>query len=337
LDDRGQVIGLTVLGWDITEGKQAEMALRRTTTERPQAERAAQESENRFETMAEAAPVLMWASGPDKLCSYFNQVWLDFTGRTLQEELGNGWIEGVHPEDRSQCLETYHASFDARQRFRMEYRLCRHDGQYRWILDSGSPRYHAGGSFAGYVGAGFDVTDRKRAREELKEKEERYRSLFEGMTEGFALHEIVCDQSGTPCDYRFLEVNPSFERLTRLRREDVVGRLQSEVLPREDPRWMRDYGRVALTGESCRFENYSRVLQKHYEVFCYHCHPVRPVSSRWKMLNVRKIRRNGPVIDLSKNVTTQVLFEGWGKNGRPSRARPRYSSTGRPCLRSVPM
>jgi PAS domain S-box-containing protein len=99
--------------------------------------------------------------------------------------------------------------------------------------------------------------------------EERYRSLFEGMTEGFALHEIVCDNKGVPCDYRFLEVNPAFERLTGLKQENVVGRLMSEVLPDDDPTWVRNYGEVALTGRSASFQNYSTQLKRHLEVFAY--------------------------------------------------------------------
>ena len=99
--------------------------------------------------------------------------------------------------------------------------------------------------------------------------EERYRSLFERMTEGFALHEIVCDNKGVPCDYRFLEVNPAFERLTGLKQEKVVGRLMSEVLPDDDPTWVRRYGEVALTGRSASFQNYSTQLKRHYEVFAY--------------------------------------------------------------------
>ncbi|GAK52466.1 multi-sensor signal transduction histidine kinase [Candidatus Moduliflexus flocculans] len=109
----------------------------------------------------------------------------------------------------------------------------------------------------------------REAEESLRQSEKRYRSLFNGMTEGFALHEIVCDAAGVPCDYCFLEINPAFERLTGLRRENVIGRLQTELLPNEDPKWVEMYGRVALTGEPCQFENYSPVLKRHFEVFAY--------------------------------------------------------------------
>jgi PAS domain S-box-containing protein len=108
-----------------------------------------------------------------------------------------------------------------------------------------------------------------KAEEDLKASEERYRSLFTGMTEGFALHEILCDENDQPCDYRFLEINPSFERLTGLRRDDVIGKLHSQILPDDDPNWAKIYGEVALTGRPVHFENYSEALKQHYEVFAY--------------------------------------------------------------------
>lgn len=126
------------------------------------------EIERRFRVMADCAPVMIWMSGPDKLCDYFNQGWLDFTGRAMEEELGNGWAEGVHPDDFERCLQTYVSAFDARQPFRMEYRLRRFDGIYRWILDTGTPRFDAGGRFAGYIGSGIDVTDLREARDALQ-------------------------------------------------------------------------------------------------------------------------------------------------------------------------
>jgi PAS domain S-box-containing protein len=121
------------------------------------------ESEERFRLMADSAPVMIWMSGPDKLCTYFNKTWLDFTGRPIERELGAGWSEGVHPDDLERCLDTYVRAFDARQGFRMEYRLRRFDGEHRWILDAGAPRFESDGAFAGYIGSAIDIHDRKRA------------------------------------------------------------------------------------------------------------------------------------------------------------------------------
>jgi PAS domain S-box-containing protein len=112
-----------------------------------------------FHLLADRAKVMIWTSAPDKLCDWFNRAWLDFTGRTMEQELGDGWTEGVYPGDLSRCLSVYTAAFDSRQEFSMEYRLRRHDGAYRWVLDVGSPYFSAEAEFLGYFGSCIDVTD----------------------------------------------------------------------------------------------------------------------------------------------------------------------------------
>ncbi len=119
--------------------------------------------------MVDCAPVMIWVSDPDKYCTYFNKQWLEFTGRTLNQELRNGWSEGVHCEDLQDCLEIYRKAFDAREKFRMTYRLRRHDGEYRWILDSGNPQYSLDGMFIGYIGSCIDITEIKLAKKALYE------------------------------------------------------------------------------------------------------------------------------------------------------------------------
>ena len=146
-------------------GEPCALSLFADVTEAKRAEEARRESEERFRLVANTAPVMIWMSGLDKLCNYFNQPWLDFTGRTVDQELGNGWAEGVHPEDFRSCLDTYVKAFDRRESFRMEYRLRRHDGKYRWVSDIGVPRFEPDGSFAGYIGSCVDITDRKQAEE----------------------------------------------------------------------------------------------------------------------------------------------------------------------------
>jgi PAS domain S-box-containing protein len=133
--------------------------------QRSAVERAIQDSEKRFRSMANSTPALLWMTGPDKLATFLNAAWLKFTGRPLEQELGNGWLEDVHPEDRQHCDEFWDAAFDARRPGEVEYRLRRHDGEYRWVLDQGLPRFAENGEFLGYIGSVLDITDRKEAEE----------------------------------------------------------------------------------------------------------------------------------------------------------------------------
>lgn len=135
-------------------------------TERKQAEAALRESEARFRNMADTAPVMIWVSDLDKRCTFFNKGWLTFTGQPMDHELGNGWMEGIHRDDRDRCSHTYLSAFDGRQPFQVEYRLRHHDGRYRWIRCEGVPRFGPDGAFAGYIGSCIDIHDSKRAHEE---------------------------------------------------------------------------------------------------------------------------------------------------------------------------
>jgi PAS domain S-box-containing protein len=145
----------------------------RDVTRRKHGEEALLESEARFRTMADTAPVLIWVSDEDKLCTYVNKAWLEFTGRSMEETLGNGWSEALHPDDVEKALRTYSSAFDAREPFVMQYRLRRHDGEFRWITDQGVPRYGPRGNFRGYVGACVDITDLLEKERALHEFEER--------------------------------------------------------------------------------------------------------------------------------------------------------------------
>src|SRR5262245_40286179 len=145
--------------------------------ERKHAETVLRESENRFRLMADTAPVMIWLAGPDRLCTYCNKPWLDFRGRTLDQELGEGWTEGIHADDFQRCVHTYGHAFDARSPFRMEYRMRRFDGQYRWVLDTGVPRLDSDGTFEGYIGSCLDVTEQKEMMDALRESQREAREL----------------------------------------------------------------------------------------------------------------------------------------------------------------
>jgi PAS domain S-box-containing protein len=160
-------VSLLTVPFTTTSGEQRlNFAIYRDITERKLAEERLRESEARFQAMADTAPVLIWMTGTDGLCNYFNKPWLEFTNRTMEQEVGTGWIQGVHPDDVQGCFDGFLPAFHARKPFTMEYRLRRADGEYRWVIESGIPRYTGAGEFAGYIGSNIDITDLKRAVED---------------------------------------------------------------------------------------------------------------------------------------------------------------------------
>lgn len=158
-DDKGQIAGLIGVSTDITERKKAENAIK--------------ESESRFRNMADAAPVLIWVCDSSTSCTYFNATWLDFTGRSMEEELGSGWLDSVHPDDVERVKATIDEAVRHRRPFTMEYRLRRHDGEYRWLIDRATPRFESDGELAGYIGSCNDITDTKEAIQGMQEADKR--------------------------------------------------------------------------------------------------------------------------------------------------------------------
>ena len=180
------------------------------------------DTEERFRIMANAAPVMIWIAGPDTGCTFFNQRWLDFTGRSMAEEIGDGWTQGVHPDDLARCMSIYLGSFSARKNFQAEYRLRRADGEYRWIYDIGTPLYGRDSTFSGYIGSCVDITERKNAEEALRDSEDRYRDLVENSGILFGTHDL---------EGRILSVNQAVVRLSGCAGpEELVGRNVSDFV-----------------------------------------------------------------------------------------------------------
>src|SRR5260370_20837656 len=206
---------------DISERKQAEEELKALAEQ-------TEESEQRFRLLADAAPVMIWTSGIDKLCTYFNAPWLAFTGRTIEQELGNGWAEGVYPADKQRCLDIYTSSFDARKPFSMDYRLRRFDGRYRWVLDNGIPFYAPDGTCTGYIGSCIDITERRSLEQQLQYSEQKLRSLVEANILGV----IVADLDG-----RIYESNDRFAQILGYSTDELVAETfhWSQLIPPASP------------------------------------------------------------------------------------------------------
>src|SRR5690242_1638394 len=214
-------------------------------------ERALRESEQRFKVITEAMPVMVWMSGTDKLCNYFNKSWLDFVGRTLEHELGNGWAENVHPDDFERCLQIYVSSFDARQPFEMHYRLRHHTGEFRWILDHGVPRYAPDGTFEGYLGGCLDIHEQKQAAEKIKAAflvSQRLAAIVESSNDAI----VSKDLNGIVTSW-----NPAAERIFGYKPEEMIGHSIRKVIP---PELQDDEDRIlACIGRGERIEHFQTV------------------------------------------------------------------------------
>lgn len=206
-------------------------------------------------------PNPIWRAGLDAKCDFFNKAWLKFTGRTIKQEMGNGWAEGVHKEDFDLCLKTYLDAFGKKEPFEMEYRLKHADGTYHWILDSGSPFFDENNIFLGYIGSCYDIN-----------KDKEYQLLFSNMTSGFAYHKVITDDSGKPTNYEFVDINTAFEKIVGLKRKDIIGKKVTEVLPgtEKDPAdWIGKYGQIAINGGEAKFQSYSKELDKWFFISVY--------------------------------------------------------------------
>jgi PAS domain S-box-containing protein len=153
-------------------------------------------SADEYRLLVEQSPILIWRANLQAKCDYFNERWLAFTGRTLAQEMGDGWAEGVHPDDLPACLETYLGSFARREPFEMIYRLRRHDGDWRWIFDRGAPFHDDQGGFAGYIGSCYDITERVEAEEALRQARKSELEQLRGLLPICAKCKNIRDEQG---------------------------------------------------------------------------------------------------------------------------------------------
>lgn len=254
-DATGQIVGVLGVMADITEQKRTELALR--------------ESEELFRSLSSSTPLGIFLTDSTGACVYSNPQCRAIFGTTLMETLGTGWMKRIHPDDEPRIRTEWETGLRERRGQSSEFRLQIPGDEPIWVHLRTSPMFSEAGEWRGQVATIENINQRHLAQDRLQQSEERYRTLFETMREGFALHEIICDAHGQPCDYRFLEANSMFEEFTGLKRAELLGHTVREVIPDIEPFWITTYGKVALTGESTRFEHYVKALGRYYEVFAF--------------------------------------------------------------------
>jgi len=260
LDDGGEPRELLGVLTDITERKLAEEKL--------------VQSEHSLATLFRNLPGMAYRcrNTPEWTMVFVSDGVESVTGYHREELVGEGAMsygDLIHPDDRSRVWEEVQQALREQQQFSISYRIRHKDGKPRWVWERGVgvPDEASGELWVeGFIN---DITLRKQAEEQLIESERRYRNLFEMLEDGMAIHELVYDEQGVPVDYRFLQVNPAFERQTGLKAEAILGRTVREVLPQTEQEWIDDYIRVVVSGESQRFERYAAALGRYYDVVAF--------------------------------------------------------------------
>jgi len=240
------------------------------------------ESEARFRMMADTAPVMIWMLDADNLGDYFNKVWLDFTGKTLVEEMGSGWMENLHPDDLPKCLDVCNRAFDARREYRLECRMRRYDGEYRWVLGTGVPRYRPDRTFAGYIGSCIDLSDRQLAEQEraaaleneqaarkqaeetakaLQSANDRITNILESITDAFVAVDLK---------WNYTYVNQKAIEILGKSQAELIGKKVWDIFP-----WAVDLPSDKMVSQALaekvtvEYEEFVPVLNKWLKVRCY--------------------------------------------------------------------
>lgn len=259
-DEAGAVGGALEILVEVTDRRRAQATLR--------------ESEARHRLLIESWAQAVWETDADGVVVADSPSWRAYTGQTLDEWLGYGWLDAIHPDDRAYAERQWREAVAARGLVNAEFRLRAPGGGWRWTNVRAAPVLDAEGRIEKWAGMNIDIDDRKRAEAALRENEERYRTLFESMDEGYLLSEVILDENNKAIDIRFLEANPAAVQLAG---RDFIGQRMREIDPRYEEYWYEAYGRVALTGEPVRAEHYA---EPHGRWFDFRLSKVGPPESR---------------------------------------------------------
>jgi len=259
-DDGGRPLFISATIVDVTELKLAERALK--------------ESRRQLATLLGNLPGMAYRCRNDRrwtmdFVSQGSEALTGYAPARLQGSEGVTYSDIIHEEDRERVWEDVQEALAHKAPFEIQYRIVTAGGDLKWAWEQGMGVFDRKGELRAIEGFVSDITGRVDAERERSRSQKRYRTLFNMMLDGFALHELVRDESGRACDYVFLEVNPSFEAVTGLMADDVLGRRAGEVMPGLEPTWVELYAQVVESGEPLRFEKYSAVLDRHFEVFAY--------------------------------------------------------------------
>jgi PAS domain S-box-containing protein len=249
----------------------------RDISDRKHVEEVLKESEQRLQYVLQGSRLGFWDWNLITNEVRRNEQWAEMLGYKIDEVefTVKQWIDFVHPDDKALALESIKEHIDGKTPMhRLEYRMRSKNGQYKWILDQAQAvAWDSNNRVIRMSGTHTDISERKHAESALQESEKKYRLLFQNLSSGFALHEIILNSKGEASDYRFLEINPAFEALTGLKAANLIGKTTLEVLPNTETYWIETYGRVALTGKAITFENYSVEFNKYYHVNAYSPEP----------------------------------------------------------------
>ncbi|MBE8966884.1 response regulator [Nostocales cyanobacterium LEGE 12452] len=224
-------------------------------------------SQQRFRFLAESIPQMVWTADAIGQVDYCSPRWRDYTGLSLLQIHGFGWQDLIHPEDREHTISVWTQAVETIANYEVEHRLRQADGNYCWHLTRALPMLDENNQIIRWYGTCTDISEQKVAESALRRSEERYRTLFESIDEGFCVIEMLFDENGTPNDYRFLEISPSFEKQTGLK--DAQGKRMRQLAPNHEKHWFEIYGKVAITGEPIRFENQAVALDRWFDVYAF--------------------------------------------------------------------